>query len=114
MMLMTCVTCALPISCGPFRNADDTEALSPIISLPNLPINTETESHDIWPLVTNIMLSEFIHVVTPTRYFFLLPNNIPLYGDTAFCYPFISVWTLGLFPLFPITNNASVNIRVLY
>ena len=36
---------------------------------------------------------------TDVLHFSLLQTNIPLYGYTAFVYPFIGSWALGLFPV---------------
>ena len=45
-------------------------------------------------------------------HFFLLSNNVLLYGYTTFIYPFVSWWTFGFFALLAITNNAATNIHV--
>lgn len=39
-------------------------------------------------------------------------NNVPLFGSTAFCYPFINLCTFGWFPFFTLMNNGALSICV--
>ena len=39
-------------------------------------------------------------------------NNVPLFGSTIFCYPFINLCTFGWFPFFTLMNNGALSICV--
>ena len=77
---------------------------------------TSHMSEIIWMGCGFLYLSSFtssIHVVPYINtLFFLLLNNTPMYAYDRFIYPFIILWTCGLFSPFVITNNADMNVCV--
>ena len=68
----------------------------------------------VWLLSLSIMFSRFIHILPCVSTLFLFYDSMIFHWMNRLCFvaPFISWWTVGLSPLWTITNNTTMNIHV--
>ena len=105
---------SLPYSSPSQALTTSTGLLSVSIDLTILDISYKYDHTKCGPLwlasFTEHKVFRFIHVAAHiSTLFLLLLNNISLYGNSTFVYPFISWRIFGLFPFWAIMNNAFMN-----